>query len=98
MSLRTDRKLSLIHIYAVDAPGVKRLAPEQIRGDLEDSLLNLKTDYIDLYYLHQDDPLRDVGEIIDVYKRQGVQQYQSDKDDPGQGGKNLSVHGRILRQ
>lgn len=51
---------------AVDAPGVKRLAPEQIRGDLEDSLLNLKTDYIDLYYLHQDDPLRDVGEIIET--------------------------------
>lgn len=47
-------------------PGLKRLAPEQIRQDLEDSLNNLQTDYIDLYYLHQDDPSREISEILET--------------------------------
>lgn len=46
--------------------GRKRLSREEIRGDLEDSLKNLRTDYIDLYYLHQDDPARSVAEIMET--------------------------------
>lgn len=46
--------------------GIKRLGRDQIRGDLEDSLKNLRTDYIDLYYLHHDDPSRPAGEIIET--------------------------------
>ncbi|NLV74431.1 MAG: aldo/keto reductase [Chloroflexi bacterium] len=43
-----------------------RLARADILGDLEASLNNLQCDYIDLYYLHRDDPSRCVGEIIET--------------------------------
>ena len=58
--------------------GKKRLSREEIRHDLHDSLKNLKTDYIDLYYLHQDDPTREVGEIMETMnelKREGLVRY-----------------------
>jgi aryl-alcohol dehydrogenase-like predicted oxidoreductase len=44
----------------------KRLWPEDIASDLRDSLARLKTDYVDLYVLHRDDPEVPVGEIIDA--------------------------------
>lgn len=43
-----------------------RLAPEDIRQDLDESLCFLQTDVIDLYWLHRDDPARPVQEILDV--------------------------------
>ena len=43
-----------------------RVDPENIRQDLRESLSRLKTDYIDLYLLHRDDPAVPVGPIIDV--------------------------------
>lgn len=43
-----------------------RLAPEDIRGDLEKSLRAFGTDYADLYLLHRDDPARPVEEIVPV--------------------------------
>lgn len=55
-------------------PLVHRLAPEQITADLEDSLANLGTDYVDLYWLHYDDPARPVGdmlETLDAHRRAG---------------------------
>ncbi|MFD3259062.1 aldo/keto reductase [Paenibacillus lentus] len=42
-----------------------RLSPEDIAFDLEQSLNNLGTDVIDIYWLHRDDPSRPVEEIID---------------------------------
>ena len=48
------------------AIGVRRLSPTSIRSDLENSLQNLQTDHIDLYYLHQDDPAKPVGEIVET--------------------------------
>lgn len=51
---------------AIAQPHVRRLSPQEIRSDIEDSLTNLGTDYIDLYYLHQDDPERPVGEILET--------------------------------
>lgn len=43
-----------------------RLTPEDIRGDLEQSLKTFGTDYADLYLLHRDDPARPVSEIVPV--------------------------------
>ena len=51
---------------AIDKPHIKRLSEQEIRTDIEDSLINLKTDYFDMYYLHQDDPSRPVGEILET--------------------------------
>ncbi|MCE5258909.1 MAG: aldo/keto reductase [Chloroflexi bacterium] len=48
---------------------VRRLAPAEIRSDLEASLRNLQTDTIDLYYLHRDDPQRPVAEIMEELNR-----------------------------
>lgn len=44
----------------------KRVTPFDITADLHDSLARLKTDYIDLYMLHRDDPDLPVGPIVDI--------------------------------
>lgn len=44
----------------------KRVTPEDITCDLRDSLARLKTDYVDLYVLHRDNPQVPVDEIVDV--------------------------------
>ena len=48
------------------ARGRNRVDPESIKQDLQESLDRLKTDYIDLYLLHRDDPAVPVGPIIEV--------------------------------
>lgn len=50
----------------LDTMHISRLSPEEITRDLHESLERLGTDYIDLYYLHRDDPAIPVGEILDV--------------------------------
>jgi aryl-alcohol dehydrogenase-like predicted oxidoreductase len=44
----------------------RRVTPFDITADLFDSLARLKTDYIDLYVLHRDDPNVPVGPIIEI--------------------------------
>lgn len=44
----------------------RRVTPEDITCDLRDSLARLKTDYVDLYVLHRDDPDVPVGPIVEV--------------------------------
>lgn len=44
----------------------KRVTPFDITADIHDSLARLKTDYIDLYILHRDDPSVPVGPIVEV--------------------------------
>jgi aryl-alcohol dehydrogenase-like predicted oxidoreductase len=44
----------------------KRVTPFDISSDLHDSLARLKTDYIDLYLLHRDDPTLPVGPLVEV--------------------------------
>ena len=44
----------------------KRVTPFDIASDLHDSLARLRTDYIDIYLLHRDDPSLPVGPIIDA--------------------------------
>jgi len=49
----------------LDTMHIPRCAPNDIVSDIEASLKNLKTDYIDLYYLHRDDPSTEIGVILD---------------------------------
>ena len=43
-----------------------RLAHEEIRHDLKESLSRLRIERIDLYWLHRDDPATPVGQILDT--------------------------------
>ncbi len=49
-----------------DGRNIPRLSHQEITSDLATSLENLQMDRIDLYWLHRDDPKRDVGEIVDT--------------------------------
>ena len=51
--------------FDLDTPEVSRVTPEQLVKDLHESLECLKTDYIDLYMLHRDNPALPVSEIMD---------------------------------
>ena len=44
----------------------RRVNEKAMRSDLETSLKNLGTDYIDLYLLHRDDPAVPAGEIVEI--------------------------------
>jgi aryl-alcohol dehydrogenase-like predicted oxidoreductase len=44
----------------------RRVTPFDITSDLHDSLARLRTDYIDLYVLHRDDPSVPVGPIVEI--------------------------------
>ncbi len=48
-----------------DRMDIPRVRPVNIEKDLHESLEYLNTDYIDLYFLHRDDPNVPVSEIID---------------------------------
>lgn len=48
------------------ANGEPRLDRASLMADMEASLAALQTDYIDIYWLHRDDPDRAVGDIIDT--------------------------------
>jgi len=43
-----------------------RVTPYDIASDMADSLVRLRSDYIDLYLLHRDDPSVPVGPIVDT--------------------------------
>jgi aryl-alcohol dehydrogenase-like predicted oxidoreductase len=47
-------------------PSRKRVTPEHVAADLAESLEALRTDTIDLYFLHRDDPSRPVGPIVEA--------------------------------
>jgi aryl-alcohol dehydrogenase-like predicted oxidoreductase len=52
----------------------KRVTPYDIGADLHDTLARMKTDYVDLYVLHRDDPDYPVEPIVDAlnqYAREG---------------------------
>ena len=50
----------------VDHMDVGRLSRAEITDDFNRSLENLRTDYVDIYWLHRDDVSRPVGDIIET--------------------------------
>ncbi len=55
-----------------------RINSECLRHDLENSLSNLHTDYLDYYWVHVDDPAVPVGEILEImnqFKKEGKIRY-----------------------
>jgi aryl-alcohol dehydrogenase-like predicted oxidoreductase len=44
----------------------RRVTPFDITADLHDSLARMQFDYIDLYFLHRDDPTAPVGTLVEV--------------------------------
>ena len=49
-----------------DSMTTGRLSPGEIRDDMRRSLDNLRTDRVDIYWLHRDDVARPVGEILET--------------------------------
>ena len=49
-----------------DRMDVGRLSRAEIEDDFRRSLENLRTDYVDIYWLHRDDAKRPVGEIMET--------------------------------
>ena len=47
--------------------GRSRINEIEMRRDLNDSLRELRTDYIDIYLLHRDDPKVPVEEIVEIF-------------------------------
>lgn len=43
-----------------------RLSRDEIRGDMAESLQDLQTDYVDIFWLHRDDENRPVGDIMET--------------------------------
>jgi aryl-alcohol dehydrogenase-like predicted oxidoreductase len=57
------------------AMGHARMSRREIRSDLEASLRALRTDRVDVYYVHRDDPARPAGEIVETleaFAREGL--------------------------
>jgi len=61
-------------IKVIDGKQVVDGRPEEIRKSIEGSLKRLRTDYVDLYYLHRVDPnvpIEEVAEVMKDLKQQG---------------------------
>jgi aryl-alcohol dehydrogenase-like predicted oxidoreductase len=52
--------------YDFDNPRISRVNRDEIRKDLDDSLITLKLDQIGFYWLHRDDESKPIEEIIDI--------------------------------
>jgi aryl-alcohol dehydrogenase-like predicted oxidoreductase len=56
--------------FDLESPAASRVSPVEIVKDLDESLVSLRVDSIDLYWLHRDDPSRPVEELIDALDTQ----------------------------
>jgi aryl-alcohol dehydrogenase-like predicted oxidoreductase len=64
---RRDRVIIATKVGMEMGPGRKGLSRQHIRRSVEDSLRRLRTDYIDLYQSHADDPDTPLEETLDTY-------------------------------
>lgn len=56
--------------YFLETPHTRRVTRTDILADITASLEHLQTDYIDLYWLHRDDPSQPVVEILETLESQ----------------------------
>ena len=47
-----------------------RIAPEEVKADIDTTLIRMQTDYIDLYMLHRDDEQIPVSTVIDYFNEE----------------------------
>ena len=66
MEERKNREQVYIITKGAHPDGKSKLNPVDITSDLTESLDRLRTDYIDAYFLHRDDPEKEVGPIMDI--------------------------------
>jgi aryl-alcohol dehydrogenase-like predicted oxidoreductase len=62
----------------IDSMHVPRMSRQEVEADLNSSLQRLSVDYVDLYWLHRDDPNRPVEEILlmlEDFRRAGKIRY-----------------------
>ena len=64
-----DRVVIATKVGSEMGPGMKGLARQRIRDAVEASLRRLRTDYIDLYQSHYDDPETPVEETLTTYSQ-----------------------------
>lgn len=69
--------------------GKERVTVEDLKHDLEQSFERLGTDYIDIYFLHRDDPKMEVGPLVEL-----LNEYHREGRLGAFGGSNWT-HGRI---
>ncbi len=53
----------------MDNMNISRLSEKEILSDIEKSLLNLSTDYVDIYFLHRDDESLPVAPIMETLNK-----------------------------
>lgn len=78
MASRNHRDRVVIGTKAGKGPDARGLSAGAIRTALENSLRRLRTDYIDVYYAHEDDPetpLAETAETFDALIREGKIRY-----------------------
>lgn len=66
MAARKNREQLTILTKGCHPYGHPRVTPEDLRHDFHQSLERLRTDYVDVYMLHRDDPQKDVGPIMET--------------------------------
>jgi len=77
MASRLNRERVVIATKVGQLPGRDNLRPETIRAGVEDALRRLRTDYIDIFYTHEDhgDPLDETLAELDAVVREGKVRY-----------------------
>ena len=67
LSSRGNRDQLLIATKVAKFSQAKGLAPDTIRAAVDASLERLQTDYIDLYYAHEDDPSIPIEDVLGTF-------------------------------
>ena len=67
LAARGNRDRMIIATKVAKLSTARGLAPDTIRRALDDSLTRLQTDYIDVYYAHEDDPDVPIEDVLGTF-------------------------------